>query len=215
VAATGGTATPATAFNGANDRSHRFPWFLPDGRHFLFEDQVQLGSNDDVIRIASLDSSEIVTIGPSNSNAMYALGHLLYLRENTLVAQPFDASRLATTGDAEPIGERVQTAVPAGSVGVFCVSRDGLLVYQSGSGGAGVQLMWFDRTGKATGTLGEGGDIFSLEFSPDRKKIAVALGGQDSDLWIYDAERGLRARFTFGGGVDRQATWPPDQKSLV
>jgi eukaryotic-like serine/threonine-protein kinase len=118
-----------------------------------------------------------------------------------------------TTGDAAPVGERVQTAVPAGSVGVFCVSRNGLLVYQTGSGGAGLQLTWFDRTGKPMGTLGEPGNVFSLEFSPDRKSVAVLLG-QDSDLWIYDAG-GLRTRLTFDPGVAREALWAPDGKSLV
>ncbi len=214
VSEAGGTPSPATAFDSTNDRSHRFPWFLPDGRHFLFEDQLQLGSNDDVLRIGSLDSNEVKTIGPSNSNAMYAQGYLLFLRENTLVGQPFDENRLATTGDAAPLAERVQTAVPAGSVGVFCVSRSGLLVYQTGSGGAGLQLTWFDRTGKPMGTLGEPGNVFSLEFSPDRKSVAVLLG-QDSDLWIYDAVRGLRTRLTFDPGIDREPTWAPDGRSIV
>lgn len=186
VSAAGGMPSPATVFDTRNDRSHRFPWFLPDGRHFLFEDQLQLGSNDDVLRIASLDSKEVKTIGPSNSNAMYTQGHLVFLRDNTLIAQPFDEIRLVTTGDAEPIAEGVQTAVPAGSVGVFCVSRDGLLVYQSGSGGTGMQLTWFDRPGKPMGTLGEAGNVFSMHFSPDRKNVAVVLVGQTSDLWIYD-----------------------------
>jgi Tol biopolymer transport system component len=215
VAAAGGTPTPATPFDTTKDRSHRFPWFLPDGRHFLVEDQPQVGSNDDVLRIGSLDSKEVKTIGPSNSNAMYAQGYLLFLRENTLVAQPFDENRLATTGDAAPVAEGVQTAVPAGSVGVFCVSRDGLLVYQTGSGGSGMQLTWFDRAGKPMGTLGEPGDVSSLEFSPDRKRVAVTLTGQNSDLWIYDAAGGLRTRFTFDPGVERDASWAPDERSLV
>jgi len=215
VPAAGGASSPATAFDPANDRSHRFPWFLPDGRHFLFEDQLQLGSNDDVLRIGLLNSKEVKTIGPSNSNAMYAQGYLLFLRGNTLVAQPFDENRLVTTGDPAPVAERVQTAVPAGSVGVFSVSRDGLLVYQSGSGGTGLQLTWFDRTGKSTGTLGEGGNVFSLEFSPDRKSVAVALVGQTSDLWIYDTAKGLRTRFTFDAGVELAAMWAPDGRSIV
>ena len=211
VAAGGGTPVPATPFDTNNDRSHRFPWFLPDGRHFLFEDQPQLGSNDDVVRIGSLDSKEVKTVGPSNSNAMYAQGYLLFLRENTLLAQPFDESRLVTTGDAEPIAERVQTAVPAGSVGVFSVSREGLLVYQAGSGGAEM-LTWFDRSGKATGTLGEAENVFSMEFSPDRKSVAVA---QSTDLWVYDAARGPRTRLTSDPGFDRVAMWAPDGKSIV
>jgi Tol biopolymer transport system component len=89
------------------------------------------------------------------------------------------------------------------------------LLYQTGSGGTGLQLTWFDRTGKPTGTLGEAGNVFSLELSPDRKSVVVGLGGQNSDLWIYDAARGLRTRFTFDPAVEVEAMWAPDERSIV
>ena len=215
VAAAGGTPSPATTLDATNDRSHRFPWFLPDGRHFLFEDQLRQGNNEVVLRIASLDSKEVKTIGPANSNAVYAQGRLLFLREHTLMAQPFDVQHLATTGDAAPIGERVQTAVANGSVGIVSASNNGLLAYQAGSGGASQQLTWFDRNGKPVGTLGDAGTFGSLEFSPDRKSAAVTLVGQNTDLWIYEVARGLKTRFTFNPGFEKDAVWSPDGKEIV
>ena len=215
VTAAGGTPSPATALAAANDRSHRFPWFLPDGRHFLFADQIQQGTSDAILRIASLDSKDVITVGPANSNAVYAKGYLLFLREHTLMAQPFDAQHLATTGDALPIGERVQSVLGAGAVGVFSVSRDGLLAYQTGSGGSAPQLTWFDRKGKPVGMLGEPGDIGSLEFSPDRKSVAVSLSGPSADLWIYEVARGLRTRFTFNPGAARFPVWSPDGRKII
>jgi eukaryotic-like serine/threonine-protein kinase len=215
VAAAGGTSSPATTLAATNDRSHRFPWFLPDGRHFLFEDQTQQENNDVVLRIAALDSKEVKTVGPANSNAVYAQGHLLFLREHTLMAQPFDAQHLGTTGDAAPIGERVQTVLPAGAVGVFFVSRDGMLVYQTGSGGTAQLLTWFDRSGKPVGTLGDAGEFDSVEFSPDRKSVAVALLGSNVDVWMYEVARGVKTRFTFNPGAERDPVWSPDGRKIV
>jgi hypothetical protein len=80
--------------------SQYFPWFLPDGRHFLFTAGRRL-------RIGALDSPEVQTIGPADSNGAYANGYLLYLRENALMAQPFDEKRLVVTGEAAPIDDDV------------------------------------------------------------------------------------------------------------
>ena len=215
VAAAGGTASPATTLDAAKDRSHRFPWFLPDGRHFLFEDEVQQGSRDIVLRVASLDSKEVRTLAPANSNAVYAQGYLLFLRDQALMAQPFDTQRLATTGGAAPIGERVQTVLAGGSVGVFSVSRDGLLAYQTGAGATTQLLTWFDRSGKRVGTLGDAGEFASVEFSPDRKNVAVTEVGPSADLWIYEVTRGLKTRFTFDPAPENFPAWSPDGKKIT
>jgi len=99
VAAGGGAAMPVTTIAG-RDYSHRVPWFLPDGRHFLFADQGSPGTPDVTLKIGALDSPEIRTVAPANSGAAYAGGYLLYLRQDTLMAQPFDQKRLVTTGEA-------------------------------------------------------------------------------------------------------------------
>src|SRR5207244_11673580 len=99
IAASGGTPGPATSVEATKSGSHRFPWFLPDVRHFLFEDLVA-GGFASVLRIGSLDSPETVEIGPASSNAVYSSGHLLFLREDMLMAQPFDPDRRTVKGEA-------------------------------------------------------------------------------------------------------------------
>jgi hypothetical protein len=116
----------------------------------------------------------------------------LYLRENTLMAQPFDEKRLAQSGEAVPVAEQVR--IPGGSnVGVFTASRAGLLAYHQGAVEKR-QLTWFDRSGKPLGTLGDPSDAFAVELSPDHKAVAVMRAGQNVDLWIYDVARVLPTR---------------------
>jgi eukaryotic-like serine/threonine-protein kinase len=216
VALAGSALSPATTLHGTNDFSHRFPWFLPDGRHFLFEDQTQFGNNSVTLQIGSLDSNEVKTVGPSNSNGVHSSGYLLYLRESTLLAQPFDVTRLATTGDAVPVAEQVRSELYLGGVaGLFSVSQEGLLMYQAGAGVGGHRLTWFDRRGKPVGSVGDAADFFALELSPDRKNLAATRLGQNVDLWIYDMARGLPKRFTFSPARDRQGIWSPDGRNIV
>ena len=216
VAAAGGAPSRATTLQGIDDFSHRFPWFLPDGRHFLFEDQIQFGSSDVMLRIGVLDSNEVKTLGPANSNAMYSQGYLLYLKENTLLAQRFDAARLATTGEPVPLAERVRSELYLGGVAsLFSVSQEGLLVYQAGAAGGGHRLTWLDRKGRSIGTVGDVSDFFALELSPDQKNLVATRLGQNVDLWLYDVARGVPKRFTFSPARDRQAIWSPGGQTIV
>ena len=152
VPASGGEAIPATTLNAAERRSHHAPWFLPDGRHFLFEN-LRLGTNEISIQVASLDSKEAKMVARTSSNAIYADERLLFLRENTLMAQPFDAKRLATTGDAVPVAGQVGY-VPNDAIGLFSAAGTGLLAYQAGAGVGLRRLTWFDRSGKPAGRTG-------------------------------------------------------------
>jgi hypothetical protein len=170
-----------------------------------------------MLRIGELDSKEVRTIGPVSSNAVYSRGYLLYLRDSTLMAQPFDEKRLVTTGEALPAVEQIRigiggvVTIPAG---IFSVSHTGLLAYQVG-GPEAQQLTWFDRSGKPVGTLGDAANFWSLEFSPDRKRVAVSFVGPNQDIWIYDVARRLPTRFTFDPGAHRNPVWSPDGRSIV
>jgi Tol biopolymer transport system component len=210
VTAAGGTTAPATTL--ASIESHRFPSFLPDGRHFLFE--ASTGTlRGAILHMGALDSPEVKTVGPTSYNVVYAGGYLLYLRENTLMAQPFDEKRLATAGEAVPLAEQVRSVA---GVGLFSVSPAGLLVYQQEEAAASWRLTWFDRGGKPVGTLGDPGDSESVEFSPDHKSAAVVTRLQlNVDLYIYDLRRGLPTRFTFSPTVNNYAVWSPDGKSII
>ena len=152
ISASGGPATPIGPQQSVNGNG-RAPWFLPDGRHFLFmfiqpPNRVQVAP-------ASLDSGETKVIADTSSNAVYSQGRLLYWRENTLMAQAFDLKTLAAAGEALPIAEHIQTVFSPGTVGIFSVSATGLLAYETGSADSGQRLTWFDRTGKALETIGE------------------------------------------------------------
>jgi Tol biopolymer transport system component len=213
VAAGGGTPTSVIAVAQYTD-SDRFPWFLPDGRHFLFETVGVAGTV--VSRIGALDSSKAPTLaGPTNYGVVYTDGYLLYLRENTLMAQPFDEKGLDTKGEAVPVAEHLySSSISGGSVGAFSVSREGLLAYVQGAA-ASQQLTWYDRGGKEVGRVGDPFDIGSVELSPDHKAVAVDRLEQTIDLWIYNVAQGLRNRLTFSPAADQFPIWSPDGKSIV
>jgi serine/threonine protein kinase/Tol biopolymer transport system component len=215
IAAAGGVATAVTKLDEARvETSHRWPFFLPDGEHFLYLSGGGAGftiSEGAAIAVSSLTKQDSKVITSANSNAAYAQGYLLFLRERTLMAQGFDPKRLETTGDAFPIGEQVQTGRAPGT-GIFSVSEDGVLVYQSGPGESGSELIWFDRTNKPVGKLGDLSPYNSFSLSPDGKSATVAVSNQvgGSNLWLYEVARGLKTPFTFGAAQTRGQVWSPD-----
>src|SRR5215813_7794103 len=154
----GGQSTPVTKVDIANgETSHRWPQFLPDGKHFLYF--VRLGAlgtsnENNGIRIGSLDGSPPKFLLRTQANAVYASGYVLFVRETTLMAQPFDPDKLALVGVAAPLVDQIQ-AEPGTSVGVFAASETGVLAYQKGGEIVGSNLFWRDRAGKQTGQLGD------------------------------------------------------------
>lgn len=208
VSASGGTPAPITGGKGIT----RHPWFFPDGRHFLY-------LSEGGIFFASLD--EIGQQGKrllkTDSPAVFAQGHLLYLRESTLMAQPFDTARMETTGEAVPVAEGVPTYTLGSRIPGFAVSSAGLLAYQSsGANRAKVRLTWRDREGKLLGPMGPPADgIQGVAISPDGKYVAATvsdLASSGEDVWIYEIERGIPTRLTFDKKQKGQSVWSPDGK---
>ena len=208
-----GTAPTETS---GNNFTPRWPSFLPDGLHFLYLAGGG-GQTGGAIRVGALDSKqEGKMVVDALSNAIYAQGNLLYLREDNLVAQPFDLKSLSTTGEAVPIAEGVQS-IGAARRGVFSASENGLLVYVPGGAGSDYKLGWFDRAGKPAGTLGNPGGFNEVNFSPDGKSLAVSLtdpSTRNTDLWVFDVSRGLPTRFTFDPAVESNPIWSPDGRSI-
>jgi serine/threonine protein kinase len=192
----------------------RWPSFLPDGKHFLF-------ASTGTIRVGSLEPENGLedgkTLVQTTSNAIYADGYVLYLRDNLLMAQPFDLKRLDFSGPAVPVMEDVSSV---GNLrrGIFDASPGGLLVFLSGAErGTPGQLAWLDRRGKTLGTLGEKGSFMAtLSPSPDFRRVATTMldDSGNLDIWIVDTERGARTRFTFDPGPDGTPTWSSDGKWL-
>ena len=191
-----------------------FPWFLPDGEHFLF---ASLGDGRTILRVGSLSSTTSEAIGEADSRAIYSEGHLLYLRGTSLVAQPFDVQALRTTGEAVLVAEQVQRFRNGVNVGVFSASTAGLLAYQKGADAAVRQLTWFDRSGDPVGTMGEPGTFWNIELSPDRRSLLASASDTfgNYDMWTYDLARGVRERVTTDPAREDVGVWFPDGESVV
>ncbi|MGO9257124.1 MAG: protein kinase domain-containing protein [Bryobacteraceae bacterium] len=215
VSASGGAAMPVPGAMG------RLPWFLPGGRYFVYEGDLEESQRANgrkvAIRVNSLDGGQAKTLLQADSNAVYAQGHLLFVRENTLMAQPFDAKRLATAGEAVPVAERVQSVLANRPAGVFSVSQTGLLAFRTSEGQGGDVLTWFDHGGKRGATVGDAANFGSdLRLSPDQKSLASGIlerGG--TQIWIYDLSRGVRTRLTLDAAPSVDPVWSPDGRSIA
>jgi len=153
----------------------------------------------------------------ADSNAAYASGYLLFVRERTLMAQPFDASRIETTGGAVPIAEQVDYSFSNG-LGHFSASRNGTLVFASGAaGGNNKQLTWYDRNGKSAGAVGVPADMSSARISPDGSTVATDPGDPagGKDIWLFDLARGTPTKFTFGPEVIAWPVWSGDGSRIA
>jgi Tol biopolymer transport system component/tRNA A-37 threonylcarbamoyl transferase component Bud32 len=216
VSSAGGTPAVVTTVDAANrEDSHRWPHFLPDGRHFLYTASTGTccpASKPATIKIGSLDPADgAITLLQAESSVSYASGHLLFARDGTLMAQPFDPDARQPKGDAFPLVEHVSWE---GSryVGASA-SENGTLVYGLGGWLGAQQLTWFDRAGRVLGTLGEAAPYINLALSPDERRVAVALrtgSPENVDIWIIDVARSVRSRLTFDPGTDGWPLWSPD-----
>ena len=130
VSASGGAASPVFELETPKSSAVGqpvLPWFLPDGRHFIYTTRQE---GDMPVRVASIDEPGTPgkVVAQAHSNAMYADGRLLYLRDHTLMAQPFDLALLQTSGAAVPVAEDVPTYQTPSRGAAFTVSATGLLV---------------------------------------------------------------------------------------
>jgi Tol biopolymer transport system component len=210
VAAAGGVASPVTSLEATGGGIHRFPEFLPDGRRFLFlANRTQ--PEKEGIYVGSLDSKEIRRVLADISSAAYVPGHLLFARQDTLFAQPFDAVRLEPSGELFPLVEQI--GFTNLSHADFSASTNGTLVYLTGRSGFQRQIAWFDRAGKELGKIGGPAPNSNLALSPDGKRVVIQrleVRGAVSDLWMLDLTRGTESRFTFNPLSDIGPVWSPD-----
>jgi serine/threonine protein kinase/Tol biopolymer transport system component len=217
VSSAGGSPIVVTAIDPqSGETSHRWPHFLPDGRHFLYtasSGPCCPAARRSSIRIGSLDSAETTTLFETESSVSYVSGHLLFARDQTLMAQPFDPQTRQPHGEAFPIGENVSTE---GSryVGASA-SQNGTLVYGHSTPPSSLRLTWFDRTGKVLSTMGDSSPYFNVALSPDERQVAVGLGldvgsPDNRDIWMFDIARSVRSRLTANPEVDQSPVWSPD-----
>jgi len=226
VAATGGTFEPLTTLDAAAGESfHAYPHFLPDGQHLLYTAYKSL--TPVAVYAISLDRpAERQKVMVGGSNVQYADGALLYVRDNTLVAQPFDPSRHTLSGEPAVIVDSVLTNIAIHFGGAFSASRTGALVHQGAPGGPGLDtssasptLVWRTSSGAAQTLIDEPGTYRHLAIAPDgRHALVTNLDARGrSDLWMIDLARGVRTRvsLTLAPTQLSGAVWSADGASFI
>jgi len=220
VPAAGGEPVVVTVPDSARgDFTHRWVHFLPDGRQFLFHVRTDndVGGENDAVCLGSLDSPETPVLVRARSNAVYADGQVFFVREQTLMAMPFDAGAGRVTGDAIPVAEGIST-MNNWSRGVFSAAPGGLLVYREGRVAAGSQLEIMGLDGSPRDRIGPPTTQYSPRVSPDGTRLAVEIEDVSSssmDIWLWDLNRGIRTRLSFDPSVDRTPIWSPDGNELA
>jgi eukaryotic-like serine/threonine-protein kinase len=221
VPAAGGTATPFVPLDKSRQQaSLRWPAFLPDGKHFLYwggDPGNGTAAETNGIYVASTDGKDSEFLLKANSDAVYSPpGYLLFIREQTLMAQPFDASGLKLAGNAFPIAEQVANP-ESFQLGFFSASQNGELIYQTGDPTQG-QIFSLDANGKTLGSVGEPGAYYHIQLSPDGRQLAETVNSDQvkgSDIWLIDLARGVRTRFTFDPKDDDTPVFSPDGSRIV
>jgi dipeptidyl aminopeptidase/acylaminoacyl peptidase len=223
VAASGGRAVSVTKLDSAHEETtHRWPRFLPNGKQFLYYTQ---GPNPQTygVYLGSLDrpTSERARLAESQAAGLYAPpqsghpGYLLWIRDNTMIAQPFDPARAAVYGEASAVPRAETVSFNSGTNAAFASgSNQGAIVFRAGDDRD--QLTWFSREGKPEdGTLGKPGLHMGLCISPDGKSVAIAVRASSglADIWRMDLARGAQNRLTFDGR-GQTAAWSPDGQRI-
>ena len=219
VSAAGGEATVLLQPDAADEQhGHLWPEFLPDGRRFLF------GVDSPRARVRG---TWVSTLDPPHDKRLVlpgvlqtrlaGPGHLLYVRDRTLLAQPFDAARAETRGQPSAVASSVAlfSLWPEAGIGLFSLSQNGVLSYVEG-GDVASELVWFDRRGARLGTVGKPGQYAQIRLSPDEKRVATEVTDPEGnqDLWSLDLGRGVPTRVTFDPARDMNAVWSPDGREL-
>jgi Tol biopolymer transport system component len=197
VPAMGGTPRVVTRRD-STQTTHRWPQFLPDGRHFLYmaANHNEATSPENSIWIGSTDGRERRKLMPSVSDAQYADGYLFYARDSVLLARPFDPRALRFRGDAIPTADRVQFDATTWKAN-FSLAHSGLLAYQPVGGKQGSQIRLMDRTGRAIRLVGESGNHFSVHLMRDGRSIVYSSQvSPNSDLYRFDLETEVSRRLT-------------------
>jgi Tol biopolymer transport system component len=224
LSASGGKAVPVTKLDETrHETGHRYPFFLPDGKHFLFTALNLAGSPQDEanrLYVGSVDGTPSRAVMPLSTNAAYSKGYLLFMRggvsSGSLLAQAFDPKSFEIRGEPQVVAEAVSANIGYYNFASFAVSANGVLVYDSTL--LSTRLEWLDRAGRPVGRFGETGRFGFPRISPDGAQIAFTLydtGINKDQIWIGDVARGTQTRLTAGPGENSVPTWSPDGSRIA
>lgn len=218
VSAVGGAATSITNLDATRfETGHNSPHFLRDGRHFIFF--VQAGQPEyRGIRLGSLDDAQTRFLLPADAKAEYsAAGYLLFVRGRKILAQSFDLTKLALSGEPIPITAEPIYYEPPFRYADLSVVGDQWLLYRSG-GNPNTQLTWFDRSGRPLAAVCDPGQYRSMQLSPDGRQVILDRNDpqvETSDIWKFDLSLQTGTRLTANPGVDTYPIWSPDASRIV
>ncbi|MGI9102917.1 MAG: protein kinase domain-containing protein [Terriglobales bacterium] len=211
VSSGGGNPAPVTKLDANLHTSHRWPFILPDGKHFLYlaihHDTSKAANN--ALYYASLDGRENRLLLRSQSNAIYADGFLMFARGDQLLAQAFDPGKGTLSGEPRIVARGVMNDSSTWHMDASA-SDGGLLIFGTGSTGD-LQLVWYDRaTKQATVIADKVSNLQSARLSPQGDRIALQIDSGANDIWVLDLARGVRTRLTFGPVANVFPAWSPD-----
>jgi Tol biopolymer transport system component len=194
--------------------SHRWPYFLPDSEHFLYVNSPNGGCTErNELHFASIDGKQDISLMQTCSSAAFANGNLLFWRDGNVVAQRFDTRTGVLSGAPAAVVEHADFE-QLFSIAEFSVSADGKLVYMTGDAPTGTQLVWYDRNGKVTGTLGENDHYKTVAISRDGLHVvADTTSLKESKIQILDA-RGTRTLMTLGNSDGASPAWSADGRQI-
>jgi Tol biopolymer transport system component len=219
VSASGGSPRPLTTLDAAaGENSHRWPSFLPDGRHVLYFTRNPVRQDLTGVYVVSLETHEVRQLLQTNSSAVYAPpGYLMFRRGENLLAQPFDPASATLAGDPVTIVDDVWYEPSFSGLVNVSVSNRGRLVYRSG-GIAKTELLWLDRQGQVVSRVGDPGNYLNLYLAPEDEHVAVSRTDEHSEnreLFVVDLGTGAARQLTFHGASDFSPVWSPDGSRLI
>ncbi|MBN2318797.1 MAG: serine/threonine-protein kinase [Acidobacteria bacterium] len=217
VPAAGGVdAVAVTQLNLPSQTSHNFPCFLPDGQSLLYFAY----GKETGIYLASLNSSETRLLFQADSPARYAPpDYLIFLRQSTLFARPFNSNSGKPPGDPIPVADSI-TRHTAYAHGGFSVSEDGVLIYRTINRNSRRQMVWFDRSGKEIEKLGEPLEgLMNPELSSDGSQLAVDQPTQGMEgnalVWLTETTRAVFSKLTSINEAQQFAVWSPNSSQII
>ena len=222
--ASGGSPVPVTKLDAARgETAHRYPFFLPDGKHFLYLAMNIAGASEhpaNRLWVGSLDGGSPTPVLATKYNAQYSQGQLLFVRGGnfggTLVAQPFDPVRLKLSGVPITLADQIGLYGDFANFAGYSVSDNGTLLMDTSS--LQRRLEWFDRKGSKLGDLADPAPIFFLAISPDASRVAESIydpATQTTQIWICEVARGIRTRLTAPPGDHLGPVWSPDGSKIA
>ncbi|HEY6385248.1 MAG TPA: protein kinase, partial [Candidatus Acidoferrum sp.] len=212
VPVTGGASAPITKLDTKFHSTHRWPFFLPDGQHFLYlaSNHSSPQAEQNGVYVGSLDGKLNRFLVSSLAGAAYAQGNLLYVRESALLAQPFDLNSLSLSGSPHPVVDGVVLDLGVWHSTFTASQFSNTLIFQTGAAMAQSRLEWVDRSGKHLSFVGDQGVFLGPRLSKDGQHLLVTSGDPTHDVWLLNSSGPQKTRLTFDGFIAGEPTWSPD-----